>query len=260
MTENHWISVILFSTLASVATLLGMVLLLYKEEWSRSNSHNLISYSAGVMLGIGFLHILPEAQDHSAQATLYLLVSFVAFYFLEHHLQFHADHEQTQHQHVDIPNSHNDGCANPHPLGMVAFLGMSLHSLIDGMIIGTGFEIDSQIGLLSALAVISHKLPSGVSMFSILLHCGYPKVVAVYYTTGVALAIPVGAVSSYALLRQVPDGFLGIMMALAAGSFIYIAASDLIPVSHRVRGIKGSISLCGGILTAMGVGWLGHGH
>jgi len=260
MTASHWTSVILFSLLAALATLLGMALILFKEEWSRRNSNDLISYSAGVLLGIGFLHILPEAQELNEHATLYLLVSFVVFYFLEHHLHFHSDHEQTRHRHVDIPNSHDDCCANPHPMGLVAFFGMGLHSLIDGLIIGTGFEIDAQIGLLSALAVISHKLPSGVSMFSILLHYGYRKQVAVLYTLGVALAIPVGAVVSYALLRHVPHDFLGVMMALAAGSFIYIAASDLIPESHRVRGIKGSLALVGGILTAMAVGWLGHGH
>ncbi len=256
--ENHWISVILFSALATLATLLGMGLLLFKEEWSRRNSNDLISYSAGVMLGIGFLHILPEAQELTPHATLYLLVSFVVFYFLEHHLHFHSDHEQTQHRHIDVPNSHDDCCANPHPMGLVAFFGMSLHSLIDGLIIGTGFEIDAQIGFLSALAVITHKLPSGVSMFSILLHYGYRKPIAILYTTTVALAIPTGAIGSYALLRRMDPDFLGIMMALAAGSFIYIAASDLIPESHRVRGIKGSLALCGGILTALAVGWFAH--
>lgn len=258
MIENHWSSVIFFATVAAASTLLGMSLLLFREEWSRRNSTNLISYSAGVMLGIGFLHILPEAQELTSHASIYLLAAFVVFYFLEHHLPFHSDHEQMHHSHLHVPNSHDDHCANPHPMGFIAFCGMSLHSLIDGLIIGTGFEIDGQIGLLSALAVIIHKLPSGVSMVSILLHYGYRKPKAMLFTSAVAASTPIGAIGSYALFRQLPPDFLGIIMALAAGSFIYIAASDLIPESHRVRGLKGSMALCGGILTAVAVGAFAH--
>ncbi len=258
MIENHWTGVIFFAAFAAASTLLGMGLLLFREEWSRRNSTNLISYSAGVMLGIGFLHILPEAQELTPYATPYLLLAFVVFYFLEHHLPFHSDHEQLHHRHIDIPGSHDARCAHPNPMGFVAFCGMSLHSLIDGLIIGTGFEIDGQIGLLSALAVIVHKIPSGVSMISILLHYGYPKPKAMLFTSAVAVATPIGAIGSYALLHQLNHEFLGIIMALAAGSFIYIAASDLIPESHRVRGLRGSLALCGGILTAVAVGWIAH--
>ncbi len=256
--DDRWTSVIFFSGMAAAATFIGMGLLILKEEWSRRNSANLVSYSAGVMLGIGFLHILPEAQELTPHATLYLLVSFVIFYFLEHHLPFHPDHESLHHSSIHVPNSHDEACSHPHPLGLVAFFGMSLHSLIDGMIIGTGFEIDGDIGLISALAVITHKIPSGVSMFSILLHCGYRKPVAILYTSAVAVATPIGAVLTYTLLRNVSHPVLGALMALAAGSFIYIAASDLIPESHRTRGLKGSVSLCGGILSAIAVGFISH--
>ena len=75
------------------------------------------------------------------------------------------------------------------------------------------------------------------------------------------MATPVGAVVTYALVHHLAPGILGALMAFAAGSFVYIAASDLIPESHRARGFRGSVSLCGGILTAMFAGWLAHfGH
>ncbi len=134
-----------------------------------------IAFSGGLMLGIGLLHIFPEAQELNPRAYVYFTIAFVVFYLLEHHLPFHAEHEQMLHDTPHLPCSHNHSCANANPMGMVAFFGMSLHSMIDGMIIGTGFEVDTRVGLLSAIAVVAHKIPAGAAIFSILLHYGWPR-------------------------------------------------------------------------------------
>lgn len=256
--DERWLSVIFFGSVAGAATFIGMYLVLARADWSRRNSASLVSYSAGVLLGVGILHVLPEAQELTGIAPAFVLVSFVLFYFLEHHLFFHASHEELHHVSLDVAAGHDECCANPHPLGVIAFAGMTLHSLIDGMIIGTGFEVGSEVGLLSALAVIAHEVPEGVAMLSILLHYGYARRTAVIFTATVALATPCGAIVTYALVRHLDPAFLGALMALAAGSFIYIAASDLIPESHRARGLKGSLALCGGIATAVLAGLIAH--
>ena len=138
---------VFFGSFAGLATFLGMYLILIKESWSRRNSANLVSYSAGVLLGVGFLHVLPEAQELNSQAPFYLLIAFVLFYFLEHHLPFHAGHEELHHVDLAAGAPHDECCANPHPLGMIAFFGLGLHSLIDGMIIGTGFEVGQGVSV-----------------------------------------------------------------------------------------------------------------
>ncbi len=257
--ESGWLSVVGLGTLAGGAVFLGMYLVLAGEDWSRRNSAALISFAAGVMLGVGFLHVLPEALELNREAMPYLLVTFVAFYFLERFLHFHADREQLRHTSLHIPDSHCEDCQNPHPLGWMAFLGMGLHSLFDGMIIGAGFEVNHQLGLLSALAVIAHKIPAGVAMVSILLHYGYPKRKTVLYTAIVAGATLFGAVATYALTTNLNPTLTGTCLALAAGSFIYIAASDLIPESHRtLGGFKGGVALCAGILIIVAAGRLVH--
>jgi ZIP family zinc transporter/zinc and cadmium transporter len=259
--DERWFSVIFFGSFAGAATFLGMYLILARADWSRRNSASLVSYSAGVLLGVGILHVLPEAQELSAQTPIFFLLSFVLFYFLEHHLFFHAGHEELHHASLEIAASHDACCANPHPLGVIAFAGMTLHSLIDGMVIGAGFEAGSETGLLSALAVIAHEVPEGIAMLAILLHYGYARRTAIIFTSTVAMATPVGAVVTYSLVHHLAPGILGALMAFAAGSFVYIAASDLIPESHRARGLKGSLALCGGILTAAIAGWVAHfGH
>jgi ZIP family zinc transporter/zinc and cadmium transporter len=235
-----------------------MYLVLVGEKWSRLHSAPLVSYSAGVLLGVGILHVYPEAQELTPNAPGFLLLSFLLFYFLEHHMFFHAGHEQLHHADLALAECHDGNCRNPHPLGMVAFAGLTLHSIIDGLIIGTGFEAGEDIGLLSALAVVAHEVPEGIAMIAILLHYGYPRARAVLFTCLVALATPCGAVVTYALVRQIDPAILGMLMAIAAGSFIYIAASDLIPESHRARGWRGSTALAGGILTAVLAGWVAH--
>ena len=256
--DAAWSQVIFYGCLAGGATFLGMYLVLFRESWCRRNSAHLVSYSAGVLLAVGFIHILPEAQEKTEHAALFLLLSFVAFYFLEHHLFFHAGHEEMFHTSLEVPDSHDSCCPDPHPLGTVAFFGMILHSLIDGVVIGTGVKAGDGMGLFSTVGVMAHEIPEGIAMLSILLHYGYLRRRAVLFTAAVALATPAGALLTFGLAGDLGEYALGAMMALATGSFVYIGASDLIPESHRARGMAGSLSLCAGIATALAAGLLVH--
>jgi ZIP family zinc transporter/zinc and cadmium transporter len=237
-----------------------MALILAREAWSRRCSSSLVSYSAGVLLGVGFLHVLPEALELNPRAPGFILLAFILFYFLEHHLLIHAGHEEQHHAQLAVDDCHDGCCSRPHPLGMVAFIGMALHSIIDGLIIGTGFEVSHQLGLLAALGVIAHEVPEGIAMLAILLHYGWPRRKAVQLTSFVALATPLAALASYAVVRDLDPQLLGALLAMAGGSFVYIAASDLIPESHRSRGFPASIALVAGILTAVAAGLGAHGH
>ena len=222
--SNHWLAVFSYSGLAGLATFIGMWLVLWKESWSRNNSAVLVSYSAGVLVTIGLLHLLPESQELTGYAELAVLIAFLAFYFLEHHLFFHASHEELHHSSLEVHGSHRECCNDPHPLGRMAFDGMALHSLIDGMIIGTGFEVDPRLGATAAIGVICHEVPEGIAMLSILLHYGYQRAKAIRFTAIVALATPSGALLTYAVIRSLPSEVIGLLLAFASGSFIYIAA------------------------------------
>lgn len=109
----------------------------------------------------GILHILPESLEVTAHARLFIILAFIVFYFLEHHLLIHAGHEDQRHINRDIDDCHEDCCSRPHPMGLLALVGMGLHALIDAVIIGTSFEVGHDLGLLSALGVIAHEVPGG---------------------------------------------------------------------------------------------------
>lgn len=256
----EWLSVMLYGGIAGGATFAGMLLILAREAWSRRYSSSLVSYSAGVLLGVGFLHVLPEAMELNAHAPAFILLAFILFYFLEHHLLIHAGHEEQHHAQLTVDDCGDGCCTRPHPLGLVAFFGMALHSAIDGMIIGTGFEVSHELGLLAALGVIAHEVPEGIAMLAILLHYGWQRRRAIQLTSFVAVATPAAALASYALVRDLSPELLGALLAMAGGSFVYIAASDLIPESHRSRGLPASFALVAGILTAVLAGMATHAH
>jgi ZIP family zinc transporter/zinc and cadmium transporter len=259
MSEEWW-DVLLAGGIAGAATFAGMMLILAREVWSRRHSASLVSFSAGVLLGVGFLHIIPEALEMTAQAPYYILLTFILFYFLEHHLLIHAGHEEQHHLHLTADDC-RDGCSShPHPLGMVAFVGMALHSAIDGMVIGTGYEVSHDLGILAALGVIAHEVPEGIAMLAILLHYGWRRRSAIQLTSFVAVATPLAAFATYALVRGLTPTVLGALLATAGGSFVYIAASDLIPESHRSRGLPATVALCLGILVAVAAGAFTHSH
>ena len=257
MSEQWW-QVLFAGSFAGAATFAGMFMVLARESWSRRYSAALVSFSAGVLLGVGVLHILPESMELNPGAPLFILLAFVLFYFFEHHLLIHAGHEEQHHINLEVADCHDEGCLHPHPMGMMAFIGMGLHSLIDGVIIGTGFEVSHDMGILAALGVIAHEVPEGIAMIAILLHYGWERRKAVQLTSFVALATPLAAVLTVALVSNVSKPLLGALLAGAGGSFIYIAASDLIPESHRSRGLSATLALCCGILIAWLAGHLAH--
>jgi ZIP family zinc transporter/zinc and cadmium transporter len=196
-------------------------------------------------------------MELTTRAPLFIVIAFILFYFFEHHLLIHAGHEEQHHINLEV-DCHDDCCAHPHPMGWVAFLGMGLHSMIDGVIIGTGFEVSHDLGLLAALGVIAHEVPEGIAMIAILLHYGWQRSKAILLTSFVALATPGAAILTFAVVNNLQKPLLGDLLATAGGSFIYIAASDLIPESHRSRGLSATLALCLGILLAWMAGQFAH--
>lgn len=216
---SEFYNILVYGIVAGLATIAGIYLVLAKEPWARRNSIYLITFSTGVLLATAIGHLLPEAQNLQPGALIWFLVSFISFYIIEHGLILHACNE--------------GGDCEVHPIDRIALVGMGLHSLLDGIIIGVGFEISASLGVIATLSVLLHRLPDGIAITSVLLHSHYDKRKTIIYTWMVALLAPIGAVASFLFLQNVKPDILGILVALAAGSFLYVAASDLVPEIHK---------------------------
>lgn len=136
---------------------------------------------------------------------------------------------------------------NPqHTKAIVMFSGLFFHSILDGLIIGVGFEIDSTIGILTSLGVIMHEFPEGVTTYSLLVN-KIKRELAFNLSIAVALATPIGALISLTFLGGLSETAIGVLLAMAGGSFLYIAATDLIPETHE-EGLASVIALFSGVL------------
>ena len=231
--EMQTINVLAFSVIAGIATLIGVMLVFYKEKWARANSIYLLSFAAGIMLATAFVHIIPESLELSKKgAAIAILSGIMGFYLLQTFMMFHS-HEDEQ---------------EAHQIGMLALIGLTFHSLLDGVAIVAGFEASYRVGVLTTLAVLLHELPEGVMTTGILLHSGMKKSKILAYSILVAVATPIGAIVSHFVLSGISTTIIGILLALAGGSFVYVAAVELIPETQKELKLLNVASLIGGVL------------
>lgn len=216
--ETQFYNTIIYSGIAGLSTIIGILLVLYAKEFTRKNSIYLVSFAAGVLLGFSFIHLIPDSIQIYKYSLYIVLLGFLIFYLIEHFIMRHSFHESYTREHT---------------AGNVAAIGLFFHSLIDGIVIAAGFEISRELGLIATIAVIAHELPEGVTSMAVLLHNKIKKKTAILYSYLIALATPVGALLTLLLFRNISKEFLGILIALAAGSFLYIGASDLVPETHE---------------------------
>jgi zinc and cadmium transporter len=212
----------------------------------------LLSFSAGVMLGAAFFHMLPEAVDQGGSHVVpFVVLGFLALYLAERFVLVHVcaepgpnrrlstagaplPHHEDEHDHDHGDHAHPDGTGcDVHTLGLAAWLGMSAHTLVDGFALGAA-SVTPELGLLVFLAILAHKVPNSFSLSTILLSEGYSRGRAVAMNAAFALMVPVGA-GIYLLLREAVQGprFTALALAASAGTFLHLSLSDILPDLHR---------------------------
>ncbi|MFZ3063147.1 MAG: ZIP family metal transporter [Actinomycetota bacterium] len=239
MSGLGFFNVLLYSFIAGMSTVAGVYLVKYFGVWTRRNSLNLISFAGGVLLATAFFELFPEALDLNRNWFYAAVIGVTALFLIEHFMVVHACHE--------------DVC-DVHTMGVVGALGIGIHSLIDGIVIGIGFEASFALGVVTSMAVIVHELPEGVFTYTLLIADEVSERKSLIYSWIVALATPFGAVMTYLILRGLSPGVLGIMLALAGGTFIYVGAADLLPQVHRKPNALNAFLVIVGILFVLIVG------
>ncbi len=242
----------------------------------------LVSYAIGAMLGAVFLEILPHAFEktvsvESISATL--LFGLLLFFVLEKlviwrhchgdHCEVHAIHTEAEcpehrtnqggtkfrpvaahgpsivQKHGHVHEHHDSGRS-----GMMIMIGDTFHNFVDGILIAAAFLLDVKLGMVTALAIISHEIPQEVGDFLILLHSGYSKKQAFIFNLVSSLATLVGGLIAYFALQYVM-GWIPYILGLAAASMIYVAVADLIPSLHKRTELRATLSQV--LLISLGV-------
>ncbi len=213
--------IIFFSLIGGVFSLVGGMLLLRRKKTAETLGKYATPFAAGALLAAAFFELLPEALEVMVAGTAmrWVLGGIIAFFLLEHFLHwFHHHHEhQDKSMHVTAP---------------LIIIGDSVHNLLDGIAIGAAFLISVPAGIVAAIAVATHEIPQEIGDFGLLLKQGYNRQKVIIINVLSALMSTVGALLIFWLGSEsaLP---LGEMLAITAGMFIYIAASDLIPTIHQ---------------------------
>jgi len=233
--------------IVSLVSLVGVFTLSLNEKILQKYTFFLVSLAVGALLGGAFIHLIPESFETINNPTivsLEIIGSILVFFVLEKFLHWHHDHG----------HAHGKHCKHKkiHPVGHMILIADGMHNFVDGIVIAAAYLISIEVGIAATIAIILHEIPQEISDFGILIHAGYTKKKALQVNFLSALTAVLGAIlvlvagnRSETLILRIPP--------LAAGSFIYIAMSDLIPEMHKTTSQKESLLQIIAILIGIGL-------
>lgn len=212
---------LIFSFFSFLSTLGGGMFALKNKD----RLHLVMSFTAGVLLGVSFLDILPEAfriitANHLdvTPFSVMIVTGFMVFHILEKAVTIHHSHEE-------------EYAVHKHPsVGLIGALGLSFHSFLDGIGIGLGFQVNPHVGILIALAVIAHDFSDGLNTVTIMLTHKNKQKRAFALLLLDAIVPVVGVLVTF--LVSIPESGLVMYLGFFIGFLLYIGASDLLPEAH----------------------------
>lgn len=246
--------VFIWSLVGSIVSLIGGLLLIRYTQRQQLIVRYALPFGAGALLAAAFLSLLPEAAEELDVhvAMWYVLGGFLVFFVLERLLGwFHHHHHDDVHGHRD--KTHN----------LLVVIGGALHNAIDGVAIGAAFLVNPAAGIATVLATAAHEVPKEIGDFGILLGKRMPPRRVIFVNLLSALVTVVTTMVTYwagsaLVLNPAP------LLAMAAGFFIYIAASDIIPDIHerprREGNVQAAMLIVGVVVLAAVMAAIPHAH
>lgn len=217
---------LVYALVTSLATLLGGFLP-QTQLLRRLNFKYLVGFAAGAMISIAFFDLLPEIDPANFS---WIAVGFFAVYLVEKTIMLHACQEEE--------------CEH-HSLSWPSLFGIAAESLADGLAIAIGYTVNPALGLSLALAVIAHELPRGFTTTIIMTNAKQTHRAARLALLIDAGFTPIGALIGLAL----PQIHFNPLLAVTAGIFLYVGASDLLPEVHQRFTAKVVWSVLSGVFT-----------
>ncbi|HLC38146.1 MAG TPA: ZIP family metal transporter [Candidatus Norongarragalinales archaeon] len=231
------LEIIVATLFVSVLSLAGIVFVVSKSVGKYMGL--MVSFAAGTLLALAFLDLLPEALEINENALSVALFGMIAFFVLEKILFWHHHHSKIHY----------------HPLTTLNLVSDGIHNFLDGTIIAAAFLQNTALGVTTTLAVAAHEIPQEFGDYTVLLFGGLSQKRALFYNFLSALTAVAGAMVMFYFASAVP-GLSSFMLPFAAGAFIYIAGTDLIPEIRKEVQWKKSLVEFTAFLAGIGLIWL----
>lgn len=226
----------------SAIALVGSVTFLFKERVFRRMILPLVALAAGSLIGGALFHMLPAALESpsltSPQVFVWAALGFTLFLALEQFIHHH--------------HCHRSSTECREPLAYLILIGDGLHNLLGGLAVAGTFLMDTRLGVATWFAAAAHEIPQELGDFAALVHSGWSKKKALAYNFFSALMFPLGGLLGYVLSFQMRTDFL---IAFAAGNFLYIGASDLVPEVNKPRNRMENMAHFLSFIAGLGLLW-----
>jgi zinc and cadmium transporter len=224
--SNIWIGALSSTVIVSIISITGIFFLSLKTARLQKIVLVLVSFAVGALLGNVFFHLLPESFEMIESTTLIavlVMAGILVFFIMEKFLHWHHGHR--------VEDVHHN---RPKSYGYVSLFADGIHNFTDGILIAAGWMAGPEIGIATTLAVILHEIPQEISDFGILIHAGFTAKKAIWLNFYAALAAVLGTTITLMLGTSV-ESLATYVLPVAAGGFIYLAGTDLIPELNKDR-------------------------
>lgn len=234
--------------IVSLVSFIGIFTIAIRQDTLKKFLIYFVSFSAGALFGDVFIHLLPEIiedYDFGLKISLYIIFGVIFSFIVEKIIHYKHHHKG----YIEIYRHHHPKEISP--FARMNILGDALHNFIDGLIIGGSYLIGIRAGVATTLAVILHEIPQEVGDFGVLLKGGFSRAKALLINFITALTAIAGVIISLLLDSYITNATV-FLIAFSAGTFIYIAGSNLIPELHK--DIEFNVSAFQTITFILGIG------
>lgn len=231
----------------SLLGFIGVITLWVNDKLLNRISLYFVAFSAGALLGGAFYHLLPESLERLSMFNVFSLTlgGFILFMLIEGYFHWHQCHK-----------------CKIHPFSYLMLIGDGIHNFIDGLVIAAAFLISIKLGIITTLMIMFHEAPQELGLFGVLLYGGFDKKRSLLYSFIAQLTVILGGITGYLLSNEIGT-LSSLLIPFAAGGFIYIASSDLIPQIHETyrgnlkKSVLSLLSLLIGTLLMIFIRFLG---
>src|SRR3989338_1175969 len=232
---------IIISVLAvSSISLIGVSTLALNKKWLQRALMFLVAFSAGSLLATAFLELIPESYE-AINTLVFVIIGIIFFFSIEASIHWH------HHLH-DIGHHASKEMRKLHPVAYLTILGDSIHNLLDGIIIAASFLVNIPAGIATSIAIAAHEMPQELGDFAVLVSGGLRRSKAIMLNFVSATFAIIGGLIGYFLLNGI-QSLIPFITSIAAGGFIYIAATDLFPkLQEEKHAVKTMLQIAGIIL------------
>lgn len=232
--------------LAAAANVIGGLVFVLKRHWSRKSLNALMALSAGLLIAIAILDFIPESLEHDSSSPIFILLGVLAIYFFQQYVAgyFHFGEETHATQHEKST-------------AVGAMAGMLIHTFFDGLSIAASFEVDFRLGITVFIAVLLHKIPDGLTISSIIYILSKNRTKAMGAALLLGISTLAGALTAFIFADYYLPGeqTVAVAIAFSAGVFLYVAATDLLPVVNASGDRRAALFFFIGILLYFLLQW-----